>query len=241
MPMPSHDGRKFALSPPRRKTASPPFASAQAEQADDGEIAAGSPVSTNNTQPPRKRRRQTGNRFIFYEGVDIIPFESTSLAEAQRDTSLIQDSVAALPQNAQIHQLYDKVLVDAECTHDGSIKHLAKFAQWGWDTFERRFLDPARVTELATLQYGLLRAGFQLLRPGGTLVYSTCSFARAQNEDVVSKLLEMEPCAQLVRVNALAGAPSRPGTLPHTLRFDPQTSQTSGLFIASITKDYLCK
>ena len=27
--------------------------------------------------------------------------------------------------------LYDKVLVDAECTHDGSIKHLAKFEKWG--------------------------------------------------------------------------------------------------------------
>ena len=31
---------------------------------------------------------------------------------------------------------YDKVLVDAECTHDGSIKHLAKFDSWGWHTFE---------------------------------------------------------------------------------------------------------
>ena len=32
---------------------------------------------------------------------------------------------------------YDKVLVDAECTHDGSIKHLAKFESWGWETFEQ--------------------------------------------------------------------------------------------------------
>ena len=69
--------------------------------------------------------------------------------------------------------------MDAECTHDGSIKHLAKFAQWGWDTFERRarrrrlrirgplprrreeplplavrrrFLDPERLASLPLLQ-----------------------------------------------------------------------------------------
>ena len=54
---------------------------------------------------------------------------------------------------------YDRVLVDAECTHDGSIKHLAKFAQWGWESFEARFLEPSRLDSLATLQRGLLRVG----------------------------------------------------------------------------------
>ena len=38
--------------------------------------------------------------------------------------------------------------MDAECTHDGSLKHLAKFSQWGWETFERRFLTPDRLAEL---------------------------------------------------------------------------------------------
>ncbi|KAJ4714188.1 S-adenosyl-L-methionine-dependent methyltransferase superfamily protein [Melia azedarach] len=36
---------------------------------------------------------------------------------------------------------YDKVLVDAECTHDGSIKHIQKFENWGWTTLQRRVLD----------------------------------------------------------------------------------------------------
>lgn len=45
-----------------------------------------------------------------------------------------------------------QVLVDAECTHDGSLKHMLKFHSWGWDTFERRFLDPDRINNLVALQ-----------------------------------------------------------------------------------------
>ena len=131
---------------------------------------------------------------------------------------------------------YDKVLVDAECTHDGSIKHLAKFAQWGWETFERRFLEPERLTSLARLQLQLLRTGFRQLRPGGVLVYSTCSFAHAQNEGVVGALLAAEPTARLVPVHTLGGAPCSAGSLPHTLRFEPRLSKTSGLFVARVER-----
>ncbi|PIA29875.1 hypothetical protein AQUCO_05800153v1 [Aquilegia coerulea] len=48
---------------------------------------------------------------------------------------------------------YDKVLVDAECTHDGSIKHIQKFEDWGWDTLERRILDAQRTDILTNLQF----------------------------------------------------------------------------------------
>ena len=46
--------------------------------------------------------------------------------------------------------------------------------QWGWETFEAKFLRPERLSELAALQLQLLGAGYALLRPGGCLVYSTC-------------------------------------------------------------------
>ena len=132
---------------------------------------------------------------------------------------------------------YDKVLVDAECTHDGSIKHLAKFAQWGWDTFERRVMQPERLATLRALQSALLRNGFARLRPGGTLVYATCSFARAQNEEVVEELLRAEPSAALLPIRTLDDAPCRRGAfLPHTLRFEPRVSRTSALFVARIGK-----
>ena len=66
------------------------------------------------------------------------------------------------------------MLVDAECTHDGSLRHIAKFQQWGWPTFERRVLGAKRLRALALLQRGLLLNGFRLLKPGGVLIYATC-------------------------------------------------------------------
>ncbi len=88
--------------------------------------------------------------------------------------------------------LYDKVLVDAECTHDGSHKHVGKFGrEWSSDSLARRVLDPARLPGLFLLQSKLLENGFRMLAPGGLLVYSTCSFARAQNEDVAARFLAL--------------------------------------------------
>ena len=45
-----------------------------------------------------------------------------------------------------------QVLVDAECTHDGSIRHVQKFENWGWQTLERRVLDAERTDDLTNLQ-----------------------------------------------------------------------------------------
>jgi 16S rRNA C967 or C1407 C5-methylase (RsmB/RsmF family) len=120
--------------------------------------------------------------------------------------------------------LYDRVLVDAECSHDGSAKHTARLrasAAVGTDPAAsttaaaanaspspdekvgassspddwRSLHSPERLASLQLLQRNLLRQGFRMLRPGGTLVYSTCSFQRAQNEDVVAWLLRTEPDA----------------------------------------------
>ncbi|WOL03403.1 hypothetical protein Cni_G12123 [Canna indica] len=131
---------------------------------------------------------------------------------------------------------YDRVLVDAECTHDGSLKHIQKFENWGWETLERRVLDAKRTDSLLHLQLQLLTNGFRLLRVGGTLVYSTCSLTVAQNEDVVKQFLSANYSAELQEVEVAANWPCRSGGIPKTLRFDPKTSGTSGLFIAKFTK-----
>ncbi|KAG2284676.1 hypothetical protein Bca52824_055896 [Brassica carinata] len=129
------------------------------------------------------------------------------------------------------------VLVDAECTHDGSIKHIQKFEQWGWTTLERRVLDAERTdTNLTALQLNLLRNGFRLLKQGGILVYSTCSLTHAQNEDVVDEFLAESSSAELQEIEMAKDWPCRSGRTPKTVRFDPSTSATSGLFVARIKK-----
>lgn len=131
---------------------------------------------------------------------------------------------------------YDKVLVDAECTHDGSIKHIQKFEFWGWKTLDRRVLNVERTGNLLHLQLGLLTNGFKLLKTGGSLVYSTCSLTVAQNENVVQQFLSKHPSAELLKINPADSWPCRSGGIQKTLRFDPATSQTSGLFVAKFVK-----
>lgn len=119
--------------------------------------------------------------------------------------------------------LFEGVLVDAECSHDGSLRHLALD-----DGVDRSCTTPSRAdvtderlhgagglsntyrmqrihTEAASgdvgtrcgpdgsslldLQLRLLLKGYSQLRPGGTLVYCTCSFSYLQNEHVVSTFL----------------------------------------------------
>lgn len=65
------------------------------------------------------------------------------------------------------------------------------------------------------------------------------SLTRAQNEDVVASVTESLKGVVQVVPCALAGNdswPCSPGSLEHTLKFDPVTSHTSGLFIACIEK-----
>ncbi|GJU76808.1 RNA-directed DNA polymerase, eukaryota, reverse transcriptase zinc-binding domain protein [Tanacetum coccineum] len=64
--------------------------------------------------------------------------------EAQ-ETPVINDLTMVISSISQ-------VLVDAECTHDGSIKHIQKFENWGWTTLERHVLDAERTDDLTVLQ-----------------------------------------------------------------------------------------
>eukprot|EP00913_Durusdinium_trenchii_P007334 g6893.t2 len=59
------------------------------------------------------------------------------------------------------------------------------------------WLSEAKRTELAQLQFELLCRGFQLLKEGGKLIYCTCSFSEAQNEEVIRRFLAQEPRAQM--------------------------------------------
>lgn len=76
---------------------------------------------------------------------------------------------------------FDRVLLDAPCSGERHILENAT-AQKEWS---------ARRTEhLATRQYALLSAAFLAVRPGGRIVYSTCSISPIENDGVVGKLLK---------------------------------------------------
>ncbi|KAJ1931634.1 hypothetical protein FBU59_006647, partial [Linderina macrospora] len=151
--------------------------------------------------------------------------------------------------------LYDRVLVDAECTHDGSLVHIKKYEQWGYDKLAAQVISDDRSSTVPVLQSKLLENGWRLLKPGGTLVYSTCSLSRFQNEAVVGGFLKRHPDAALQPISVFgpesAITPTKiwtPDTfkndetrhifdrMQHAARLDPLVSNTSGMFIARIYK-----
>ena len=76
---------------------------------------------------------------------------------------------------------YDRVLLDAPCSTEG------RFRADTPETF--RYWSPRKVKEMRQKQRRLLFGAVQALRPGGTLVYATCTFEPAENEDVLAKAL----------------------------------------------------
>lgn len=89
---------------------------------------------------------------------------------------------AALPDVAST--AFDRVLVDVPCSGLGTLRRNPD-ARWR--------LRPADIGRLAATQGALLRAGASVLRPGGTLVYSTCTVLPEENERVVADFLAEAP------------------------------------------------
>lgn len=92
-------------------------------------------------------------------------------------------------QRGHLGDLYDKVLVDAQCTHDGSIKHIRKHIESCWKHFNPEHFEKEGLAELCELQYQLLCNGFRLLKPNGIVVYSTCSLSSCQNQCIVERFI----------------------------------------------------
>ena len=80
-----------------------------------------------------------------------------------------------------VSERFDRVLVDAPCSAEGTLRREAALRQGAY---------PAVIRRMAALQRRLIVRGYDLLRAGGTLVYSTCTFAPEENEAVVAFLLE---------------------------------------------------
>ncbi len=88
---------------------------------------------------------------------------------------------------------FDKILLDAPCSGEG-LMHYDRdkdFETWS----------VAHIKRLSKLQKRILTQAWQLLKPGGTLVYSTCTMAPEENEVVVDYLLRHHPEAQIEPLN----------------------------------------
>jgi len=90
--------------------------------------------------------------------------------------------------------LYDRVLIDAPCSNTGAMRRRVDL-RWR--------IRPEEIGRLRAMQMGLLRQGASHLRPGGTLVYSTCSLESEENGEVISEFLGAQSDVKLEAERAL--------------------------------------
>ena len=107
---------------------------------------------------------------------------------------------------------FDRVLIDAPCSGEGMFrKEEAAVTDWS----------PETVQMCAARQREILHSGAQMVRPGGRLVYSTCTFAPEENEETVAAFLESHPDFYAEQVEAPWFAAGENGSFrlwPHLLK-----------------------
>ena len=128
-------------------------------------------------------------------------------------------------------------LVDAPCSAEGTVRK--SFRAWSnWR--------PTAYKKLAETQKALLISAFKATLPGGTIIYSTCTFAPEENEGVVSYLLDHYPChleaIQLPGLDPLPGLPfweeeRYNPQVEKAIRVYPHRNEVGGFFVAKIRKE----
>jgi 16S rRNA (cytosine967-C5)-methyltransferase len=107
--------------------------------------------------------------------------------------------------------VFDRVLVDPPCSGLGTLQSRADL-RWR--------VTPDAITQMAGVQARILAAGAGALRPGGVLVYSTCTISATENERLIAAFLDSQP--EFVLDDVLV-------TLPHR-------DHTAGFFIARLLR-----
>jgi len=77
--------------------------------------------------------------------------------------------------------LFDKILIDAPCSGEGTLRTSPKtFKMWNINT----------VKKLSKIQKSLLASAFEILKVGGEIIYSTCTHAPEENEEVIDSIIK---------------------------------------------------
>ena len=132
-------------------------------------------------------------------------------------------------------EFFHKILLDAPCSGEGMFRKEDALAR-DWT--------PEKSEELSVLQKELILQAADMLRPGGQLLYSTCTFAPKEDEGVVSYLLENRPDMKLMELPAYEGfTPGVPAwgngdpALSRCVHLFPHKMQGEGHFMALFRKE----
>ena len=122
-------------------------------------------------------------------------------------------------------QYFDKILVDAPCSGEGMFRKDPEMVK-SWLVHGPEYYVP--------IQRRILKEAVNMLKPGGMLLYSTCTFSPMENEENIAWLLKEEPGMKVCPLDT--GDLFRQGLLPGTLRIWPQDVKGEGHFAALLSK-----
>ena len=121
----------------------------------------------------------------------------------------------------------DRVLVDAPCSGFGTLRRNPDL-KWRQS--------PQSVAELTVKQGAILNAASQLLKPAGRLVYGTCSFLRAENQDVIAAFLATHPHFSLLPANEILKQQGIAIDTGEYLQLYPHRHDCDGFFAAVLSR-----
>ena len=121
----------------------------------------------------------------------------------------------------------DRVLVDAPCSGTGTLRRNPDI-KWR----------DIKLAELMDTQQRILAAAAELLKPGGRLVYATCSLLKEENEDIVEKFLAARPDFHVIPVNEILERRHIPLSMTgDALRLLPHTHHTDGFYAVALERN----
>lgn len=157
------------------------------------------------------------------DAIEKAPHRAELVRKATRDLPV--DVKVADGRDPGLEPGYDRILVDAPCTGLGALRRRPE-ARW------RR--TPDDVAELVVLQRELLESAVKLLRPGGVVVYATCSPHPAETTQVVDRAVAELPITALDTRELVPIAGVGPG--PY-VQLWPHLYGTDAMFFAALRKD----
>lgn len=121
-------------------------------------------------------------------------------------------------------ETFSKIILDAPCSGSGMFRKSSKMQEdWTYN----------KVLSLAKIQKELIILAYEMLKPGGELVYSTCSFSFEEDEEVIQNLLNNTD-AELVNLPHIDG--EFRSSMSETIHLLPFLFEGEGHFIAKIRK-----
>lgn len=117
---------------------------------------------------------------------------------------------------------FDRILLDAPCSATGVIRRHPDI---------KVLRNATDIAKLAQLQLSLMKTLWQTLRPGGTMIYATCSVLPTENSEVVEKFLASQKDAQHCHLEVEWGIPQ-----PYGRQLLPQAGGHDGFYYACLKK-----